>query len=520
MNKKKILVILSACIGIFLCLLDTTIMNVSLPAIQTELNVSLTSLSWALNIYTILFATLTIPLSRWAQKFGQNRFYIGALVVFMLGSLISASANSVTILIIGRAVQSIGAATMLPLAMTIGIQTASLAQRNTVMAALGVTQGFAAALGPVVGGIVTQFFTWRWIFLINIPLIIISIALCVFVLDLKAQPLRTRIDIGGSILSMVFLFTLTLALVKGREWGWSSPIIIILLGVASASFISFLLYERKCAMPMIDLSLFTDREFSASSVAMVFSNMFLVAVTVILPTYFTKIVGTSELKAALLITPISISVFVASPISALLIKHFGPRRPIFIGWILLTIGYYLLATINLRYLPMEILACLLVGIGFGFVVGPITVLSASDFTGDRLAASQSVIGVLREIGIVLAIAIYVSGLYGNINTAKANSQAYVTQQVSQLAVPTSAKKVLTTQIKTAITNEHAAKQAINVNNPAITAVLTRIHRHIEQQFDHAFAQLYWYSTPFVALAILSTWLFLDKKRFLSLANKV
>lgn len=135
MNKKKILVILSACIGIFLCLLDTTIMNVSLPAIQTELNVSLTSLSWALNIYTILFATLTIPLSRWAQKFGQNRFYIGALVVFMLGSLISASANSVTILIIGRAVQSIGAATMLPLAMTIGIQTASLAQRNTVMAA-------------------------------------------------------------------------------------------------------------------------------------------------------------------------------------------------------------------------------------------------------------------------------------------------------------------------------------------------------------------------------------------------
>lgn len=373
----------------------------------------------------------------------------------------------------------------------------------------------------------TQFFTWRWIFLINIPLIIISIALCVFVLDLKAQPLRTRIDIGGSILSMVFLFTLTLALVKGREWGWSSTIIIILLGVASASFISFLLYERKCAMPMIDLSLFTDREFSASSVAMVFSNMFLVAVTVILPTYFTKIVGTSELKAALLITPISISVFVASPISALLIKRFGPRRPIFIGWVLLTIGYYLLATINLRYLPMEILACLLVGIGFGFVVGPITVLSASDFTGDRLAASQSVIGVLREIGIVLAVAIYVSGLYGNINTAKANSQAYVTQQVSQLAVPTSAKKVLTTQIKTAITNEHAAKQAINVNNPAITDVLTRIHRHIEQQFDHAFAQLYWYSTPVVAystpvvaIAILSTWLFLDKKRFLSLANKV
>ena len=157
MSKSKLTVVAS-CIGIFLCMLDTTIMNIALPAIQIGLNVNLNDLSWALNIYTILFATLTIPLSKLSEKLGMHKFYVGGMIIFLLGSLISAFSSNITILIFGRAFQSLGAAVVFPLSMTIGISTVEISDRTKVIAALGVTQGLAAALGPLIGEVLTQFF--------------------------------------------------------------------------------------------------------------------------------------------------------------------------------------------------------------------------------------------------------------------------------------------------------------------------------------------------------------------------
>lgn len=132
MNKSKLTVVAS-CIGIFLCMLDTTIMNIALPAIQTGLNVNLNDLSWALNIYTILFATLTIPLSKLSEKLGMHKFYVGGMIIFLLGSLISAFSSNITILIFGRAFQSLGAAVVFPLSMTIGISTVEISDRTKVI---------------------------------------------------------------------------------------------------------------------------------------------------------------------------------------------------------------------------------------------------------------------------------------------------------------------------------------------------------------------------------------------------
>lgn len=203
-------------IGIFLCMLDTTVMNIALPAIQSNLNVQLNNVSWALNIYTILFASLTIPLGKIAEHSGIHKTYILGLITFICGYAISASSNNLTMLISGRAIQSIAAALVFPLSMTIGICSVGLNIRKQVIAILGITQGLVAALGPTIGDCLIQFLSWRWIFIINIPLSIISVVICLSTLELHELTQTEAIDFVGSLLSMVTLFTLTLGLAQGR----------------------------------------------------------------------------------------------------------------------------------------------------------------------------------------------------------------------------------------------------------------------------------------------------------------
>ena len=557
MKTRNILTICAMSIGIFLCMLDTTVMNVALPAIQSNLNAQLNRLSWALNIYTIFFASLTIPLGKIAEHFGINRTYIIGLVVFICGSTISASAHNLNMLIGGRALQSIGAALVFPLSMTIGISIIDISARKKVIAILGITQGLAAALGPTIGGCLTQFLSWRWIFIINIPLSIISVIICLFNLELHEVKQKASIDFIGSLLSMITLFTLTLGLVQGRTWGWHSLIIVTLFIASGISLILFIICEQKSVYPMVPLELFKNREFTGSAITIVLSNLFLVAVTVVLPTYFVKIQGKTELTAALLITPITGMIFIFSPLAAIIIDRLGARMVIATGFVLMTISFILLATINMQNLMLVIVTCLILGTGYGIITGPITVLAASDFKGSLLNASQSVAGVLRQIGISLAIAIYVTGLYDNLVTAKNNSTHYIKEEVATLNIPNSKKNVVIQKAinslsgnststpknhfnqaerKSIIQNNYnkviekqsgsiseAAKQQIYIQveskvdlklkriNQNINAKITKIKNFAINEYDKAFTKLYSYSIVFVLLSTFTCLLFPRKK---------
>lgn len=463
MNKS--LVITAMCIGIFICMLDTTIMNIALPAIQNGLKVPLNSLSWALNVYTILFATLTIPIGKLADIFGQHKVYLIGLVGFLIGSLVCGTAPSLPQLIIGRAIQSISAAIVFPTSMTIGISTSKTRQKT--IAALGVTQGLATVLGPVIGGIVTQFVGWRWIFFINIPIVLISLTLCLTQLQFKNEKHTSeKIDWLGSITSMAMLFSLVLALIKGNDWGWTSFTTLVLFGISLLSLILFIFIENKIKSPMINFKLFKNRQFNGSAVAIVLSNLFLVGVNVILPTFFTKVENKSELTAALLITPISLMIFIFSPIAAVLIDKVGARIIIFLGFTLMAISYYLLYHINPNNLSQLIPTCLFLGFGYGVIAGPITVLAASDFQGSLLTASQSVSGVLRQIGITLAVAIFVSGLTSNVTFQKNKSVQQANVITQQMSVPKKYRSNTYENAKKTILNGDFQTHA-NKNKPAI-----------------------------------------------------
>ncbi|MFC6290810.1 MFS transporter [Levilactobacillus angrenensis] len=455
--QKSTKIVTTMAMGTFLCMLDTTVMNIALPAIQTGLATNLAQLSWALNIYTILFASLTIPLGRLADIYGRARLYLIGLALFLGGSLFSGLAGHVSWLIVGRGVQSLGAAIVFPASMTIGIQSVPAAKRTGAIAILGTTQGLAAALGPTIGGAVTQFFGWRGIFLINVPLVLIMLGLCWWLLDRQTtETVTEKIDWVGSLCSMGTLFSLTLMLVKGSDWGWTSSVVIRLGVFSLVALVSFIVVEAHVEQPMMPLALFHNRQFTGAALITIISGVFMVALLVLLPSFFTKVQGKTELVAALMISPASMMIFLFSPISGFVLAKVGPRAVILSGILAIIAGYVGLSRLNPDHYWQLLIVLLLVGAGYGIIIGPITVLAAGDFTGKLLTASQSVIGVFRQIGTSLAVAIFVSALSTNLVTAK--HQVWQTAQgaVANLTVSAKAKQDTLAAVRAQLATEKVA----------------------------------------------------------------
>ncbi|WP_338208961.1 MFS transporter [Lactiplantibacillus paraxiangfangensis] len=474
MNKlKTVLPVLL--IGNLLCMMDVSIMTIVLPKIQSAFNVSLDDLSWALNIYTILFATMIIPLGRLAVRFGRNRMVLGGLIVFGLGSLLTGNATNLPWMLVGRAIQSIGAASIIPTSMVIGLELSTQENRNKVVALLAGIQGLAVALGPSIGGFVAQYFGWRWVFLMNVPLVILDIIIFVAVLPLKHEVTQAiKIDWLGAALIMVTLFCLSLALIKGYTWGWGSLTILSLVGSSILAFVGFIIRERHTTEPMIDLSLFKSRNFDGSGLALVLCNFFLGAFAALMPTLLTKVHGEDELNAALKITPYSIAVMLSVILTSLLVKRLNNKLLVGTGFAMIAGSYWLITQLPVsnQYTKLYV-GEICLGIGYGLVAATVNILVVADFHGIKLTDSQSVANVLRQVGMILSIAVFMSLLSNNVQTAKDQTLTASRQTVSRLnvsqAVKTEANQKLTRKFKQSSNsnsqvNQHVAFKGVTVSN--------------------------------------------------------
>lgn len=444
-----------------LCMMDVSIMTIVLPELQTAFKISLDDLSWALNIYTILFATLIIPLGRLAARWGRNRFVLMGLLCFALGSWLTGAADNLTWLLIGRAIQSVGAASIIPTSMVIGLELSDSQNRNKVVALLAGTQGLAVALGPTIGGVVAQYWSWRWVFWLNVPLIVIDVVAFALVLPLRNEKrYPNKIDWLGAVLSMVTLFSLSLALVKGNSWGWQSRVIIGTLILACLALAGFIWRELQATSPMIDPSLFSSRNFNGAGLALVLGNFFLGSLAALIPTWLTKVHGESELTAALQITPYSLTVMVTVIMGALLVGKISSKLLIGGGFALIVISFGFLSRLPLAndYTALYIGEVLL-GAGFGIVAATANVLAVADFHGTKLTDSQSVANVFRQVGMVLAIAIFMTVLTNNLQQARMNTLRYGQQVVNRLDISASTKRT----VKSKLTTKLSANTTTNVN---------------------------------------------------------
>ncbi|CAH2716167.1 Fatty acid resistance protein FarB [Neobacillus rhizosphaerae] len=460
-------VVLLVCLGIFVCMLDSTIMNITLPAIQDNLHTSLEMSSWMLNVYTMTIAVLAIPMARFAEMFGRHKFYIVGLFIFGLGSALCGLATSGDFLIAARFIQSFGAAILIPCSMVIGIAAMPLEKRTIPLTLLGATQGLATALGPTVGGIITEKLSWHWVFYVNVPICLLAIVGAFLILTIRKESrVKSKIDWFGLLFSISAIFPLNLVLIKGNTWGWVSSLTIICYLVTAASIVLFIVAEKKSPAPMVNLSLFKDRLFTGSVVTVTTGFIFLIGVMVLLPQFLTNFQHKTELQAALLVTPVSASIFIFSNFAGLLSRKIGYTIPVMMGFGIMGIAYYLLHNLNIHSTSKEIiLLCSLLGLGFSFVISSATMASTSSFEGEMLTASQGVFSMLRQVGVVLAVAIFVAGLTNNIKDRKQEVIHFAVQKLEKLDVPQSAKQKILAETKKSINKE---KQSGNAHSPIIT----------------------------------------------------
>ncbi|TPR13162.1 MFS transporter [Apilactobacillus timberlakei] len=445
-KKKFILPVLM--LATILCMMDVSIMTILLPDIQTAFNQILENLSWTINVYTIVFATLIIPFGRLAEKIGQNKFVFIGLIVFGTGSFLSGFSSNLPIMLCARFIQSVGAAAIIPTSMVIGISHFSVKNRNKVVAALAGSQGLAVAIGPSFGGTIAQYLSWRWAFYINVPLVLIALIIFACILPMHNEKTNNaKIDYIGSILSMITLFALSLGLVQGNNWGWSSLLTISLFIGSAGAFILFLIVELKSSHPMIDMYLFKSRNFNGASLALILANFLLGGFAALIPTFLTRIHGQSELNAALIITPYSIAVMFSTITSSLLVKKLNKKLFIGAGFIIMAIGYYFLSIMNVsKNYHQLLIGAIALGLGYGMVAATANILAVSDFKGSLLTDSQSVSNVLRQVGIVIAIATFMTLLSGNVRNAKQNTLNYAKSRVANLNLSTSVKRKINNKL--------------------------------------------------------------------------
>lgn len=420
MNKKtKYIGFIGIIMAAFVGTLDSTIVNIALPNITDYFNVSLNDSSWISTIYALALAVFMITASKLADQFGRKKLMIIGLLIFGITSVLCGMSSSLLFLIVMRFIQGIGGAILTPIAIPMGVEIFGKEKMQIVVGASGAVVAFAAASGPPIGGILIKYINWQSVFFVNVPLAIIALVLIlVFVDESYDNTVSKSIDWIGMIMLTVSLFCLTFALLKGRDYGWTSNLILSLFGIFVVSLIVFIITELKVSAPMVELKLFKEPTFTASNICYLITGFAIMCPLLIFNYYLQNVLEYDTLKAAFIMMTVSITAMVATPTGSILSKKIGARVVNFIGILVIGIG-----TLMLSHLSTDttngtmVLYLIICGFGLGFSVQSIS-SSVKFIPKEKSGMGSGIINAARQIGSCIGIAILVSMLNGNVSTAK------------------------------------------------------------------------------------------------------
>ena len=395
------------CMSILLVSLDNTIVNVALPTIQRDLGASLTQLQWTVDAYTVVLATLLILSGSIADRIGRKRVFVMGLGLFSAGSLLCSAAPSPGWLIAFRALQGVGGSMLNPVAMSI-IRNVFTDPRERAQAigVWGGVVGISMALGPVVGGALTDAAGWRSIFWINVPIGLLAIVLVARVVPESRAARPRRLDPIGQVLAMVFLATLTYAIIEGGDAGWSSTQVTASAIVAAAALIGFVTHERHAPEPLIDLRFFRSVPFTGATVTAIAAFTALGGFLLVTNLYLQIDRGLSPVHSGLYTLPMAALAFVAAPLSGRIVGRRGARVPLLVGGLGLAGGSLILTQLTPTTATGDLLLAYSVfGLGFGMVNPPITNAAVSGMPADQAGVAAAVASTSRLVGISLGVAI-------------------------------------------------------------------------------------------------------------------
>ena len=395
----------AVCVATFMLLLDITIVNVALPDIARDLKSSFSDLQWVIDAYALSLAALLLTAGSLADLLGRRMVFAAGLGLFTAASLLCALASSPLFLELARAVQGIGAAAMFATSLALLAATFQGRERGTAFGAWGATTGAAVAVGPLVGGLLTETVGWQSIFLINVPIGIGAIAVAVTRVGESSDPDAAGIDWGGLVTFSAGLFLLIFALVRGNAEGWGSPLIVSFLVGAVVLLCAFVVVERRRERPMFDLTLLRKPAFAGASIAAFAMSASLFSMFLYMTLYIQNALGYSPLQAGLRFLPTTLMSFFVAPIAGKLSARLPVRALIGGGLGLVGLGLVLMARVNADsawtvLLPGFVIA----GIGVGLVNPPLASTAVGVVPPARAGMGSGINSTFRQIGIATGIA--------------------------------------------------------------------------------------------------------------------
>ena len=409
MQRAKVAAIVS--VGVFVASLDLFIVNIAFPDIQRDFaGTSLASLSWILNAYAIVFAALLIPAGRWADRTGRKRAFLLGMSLFTLASAACAAAPSVGFLVAARVAQAAGAALLFPTSLGLLLPEFPPERRQVAIGMWAAVGGAAAAAGPLFGGLLTQI-SWHWVFLVNVPIGIVAVVAGSRVLREIREPGTERGDILGAAFLVGAIASLTLAIVKGNDWGWGSDRVIGLLAAAVILLVLVGYRSTRHPAPVIEPAVVRVRAFSVSAVAMLLFNVAFAAMLLSNVLLLTEGWHESILRAGLQLAPGPAAAALTAVPASLLAQRIGPRVVGVLGTLLFAGGVGLVALSageTPHYVADFMPGFVLGGIGVGFVLPSVQGAAMSTLPPALFSTGTAKISMARQIGAALGIAILVA----------------------------------------------------------------------------------------------------------------
>jgi EmrB/QacA subfamily drug resistance transporter len=403
------LVLVIACLAQFMVVLDASVVNIALPSVQRGLHFSAANLQWVVNGYTLIFGGFLLLGGRAADLLGRKRLFVAGVLLFTAASLLNGVAQSSGMLIVGRGLQGLGGALVSPAALSIVTTTFTDGEQRTK--ALGVWSAIAAggaAVGLLMGGVLTDIASWRWVFFVNIPVGIATIALALrYVRESRMDVEHRSYDVAGAVTVTGGLVVLVYAIVKAQAYGWGSTRTLGLGAIAIALLGAFLMIESRAKAPLMRLNIFRIRTLAVADTALLLVASGMFGMFFFASLYVQEILGYSPLKAGLAFLPVTVGIIVGAGIAQQLIKRLGVRVVSIIGVTLAAAGMLVLTQLPVHgsYVGNLLVGLVPMSIGMGLTFVPITLLGTSGVTGEDAGLASGLFNTAQQVGGSLGLAI-------------------------------------------------------------------------------------------------------------------
>jgi EmrB/QacA subfamily drug resistance transporter len=393
----------------FMVVLDATIVNVTLPTIKVDLGFSEQNLSWILNAYTLIFGGFLLLGGRAADRLGRRRLFLAGITLFSGASLVCGLSQSEAMLLVARGAQGLGGALVSPAALSIILTTfAEGKERNRALSVWGAIAGAGGAVGILLGGVIVNLLSWRWVFFVNVPIGAVLVALAPrFVPESRSEARSRGYDLQGAVAitlgTMGFVFTL----INANSWGWTSARTLVGFAIAASLIAGFLWIERRSDDPLVPLRIFSNRSLAASDMTYLLTAAALFGMFYFCTLYLQQVLGFSALKTGVSYMPFSVVLIASSTSAARLVDRFTPKPVLVTGLAVVTVGFVLLTRISGHgdYASHVLPALLVLGVGLGLTFVPVTIAATTGVAPAESGLASGLLNTTQQVGGSLGLAI-------------------------------------------------------------------------------------------------------------------